>query len=51
MRAIARAEDVSQNTVAKALLDAGTICAQMHNELVHDVKAKRIQCDGMWAFN
>jgi IS1 family transposase len=51
MRAIARAEDVSQNTVAKALVDAGTACAQMHDELVHDVKAKRIQCDEIWAFN
>lgn len=41
MRAIARAEDVSFNTVAKALVDAGTVCAQMHDELVRDVKAPR----------
>ena len=51
MRAIARAEDVSQNTVAKALVDAGTVCAQMHDELVQGVTAKRIQCDEIWAFN
>ena len=51
MRAIARTEDVSFNTVAKALIDAGTVCAQMHDELVHDVKAKRVQCDEIWAFN
>jgi IS1 family transposase len=51
MRAIARLEDVSFNTVAKALVDAGTVCAQMHDELVRDVKATRIQCDEIWAFN
>ena len=51
MRAIARAEDVSQNTVAKALVDAGKVCAEMHDELVRDVNSRRIQCDEIWAFN
>jgi hypothetical protein len=30
MSAVARLEDVSFKTVAKALVDAGTVCAQMH---------------------
>src|SRR5471030_1453529 len=51
MRAIARTEDVSQNTVAKALVDAGTVCAQMHDEMVVGVKASKIQCDEILAFN
>jgi IS1 family transposase/lambda repressor-like predicted transcriptional regulator len=51
MRAIARVADVSFNTVAKALVDAGTVCAEMHDELVQDVKASKIQCDEIWAFN
>jgi IS1 family transposase len=51
MRAIARVTDVSFNTVAKALIDAGTVCAEMHDELVRDVKSQRIQCDEIWAFN
>lgn len=51
MRAVARIADVSFNTVAKALIDAGTVCAEMHDELVRDVKATRIQCDEIWAFN
>ena len=51
IRAIARLEEVSQNTIAKALVDAGTVCAQMHDELVVNVKARRIQCDEIWAFN
>ena len=51
MRAIARTEYVSANTVAKALEDAGAVCAQMHDELVRYVKARRIQCDEIWEFN
>jgi IS1 family transposase/lambda repressor-like predicted transcriptional regulator len=51
MRAVARITDVSFNTVNKALIDAGTVCAQMHDELVQGVKASRIQCDEIWAFN
>lgn len=51
MRAVARIADVSFNTVAKLLVDAGTVCAEMHDELVVDVKASRIQCDEIWAFN
>lgn len=51
MRAVARIADVSFNTVAKLLVDAGTVCAEMHDEMVRDVKASRIQCDEIWAFN
>lgn len=51
MRAVARITDVSFNTVAKLLIDAGTVCAEMHDEMVRDVKASRIQCDEIWAFN
>lgn len=51
MRAVARLADVSFNTVAKLLIDAGTVCAEMHDEMVRDVKASRVQCDEIWAFN
>lgn len=51
MRAIARVSDVSFNTVAKALVDAGTVCAEMHDEMVQGVTATRVQCDEIWAFN
>jgi IS1 family transposase len=51
MRAVSRVVDVSFNTVAKALIDAGTVCAEMHDELVRDVRAERIECDEIWAFN
>lgn len=51
MRAIARLEDVSFNTVAKALVDAGTVCAEMHDEMVRGVTATHVECDEIWAFN
>jgi IS1 family transposase len=51
MRAIARTEDVSPNTVDKILVEAGKACAEMHDEMVRGVKAKRVQCDEIWTFN
>jgi len=51
MRAIARTEDVSPNTVDKILVEAGKVCAEMHDEMVRDVNAKRIQCDEIWSFS
>ncbi len=50
MRATARLADVSFNTVAKLLIDAGKVCADLHDELVQDVTASRIQCDEIWSF-
>ena len=45
MRATARLADVSFNTVAKLLIDAGEVRADLHDELVRDVTASRVQCD------
>lgn len=50
MRAIARIKDVSFNTVAKLLVDAGRACAMFHDATVRNVKATKIQCDELWAF-
>jgi len=50
MRSISRVCDVSINTVAKALVDAGEACIAIHNDNVQDVKASRIQCDEIWSF-
>ena len=50
MRATARLAGVSFNTVAKLLIDAGKVCADLHDELVQDVRASRIQCDEVWSF-
>jgi len=50
MRSISRVADVSINTVAKLLEDAGEACGAAHDELVRNVRASRIQCDEIWSF-
>jgi IS1 family transposase len=50
MRSVSRHEDVSFNTVAKLLVDAGRFCAGYHDAKVKGVKAKRVQVDEIWSF-
>ncbi len=50
MRATARLADVSFNTVAKLLVDAGRVSSDLHDELVQGVTASHIQCDEVWSF-
>jgi IS1 family transposase len=50
MRSISRVVDVSINTVAKMLVDAGEACAAFHDEKVRDVASKRVQVDEVWSF-
>lgn len=50
MRATARLADVSFNTVAKILAEAGKVCADLHDERVHGVRASKVQCDEIWSF-
>ena len=50
MRATSRILGVSQNTVAKLLVDAGETCLALHDERVRDVRARSVQCDEIWAF-
>ncbi len=50
MRAVSRLADVSINTVSKLLEDAGEACLSMHDDLVVNVKASRVQCDEIWSF-
>jgi IS1 family transposase/lambda repressor-like predicted transcriptional regulator len=50
MRSVSRIADVSINTVSKLLAEAGEACIAFHDETVRGVKAKRVQCDEIWAF-
>jgi IS1 family transposase len=50
MRSISRVVDVSINTVAKMLVDAGKACAAFHDEKVRGVRSKRVQVDEIWSF-
>src|SRR3984893_15331796 len=51
MRSISRVCGVSINTVTKLLVDAGTVCAAFHDEMVRNVAATKIQCDEIWSFS
>ncbi len=50
MRSVSRVADVSFNTIAKLMIEAGEACAAHHDETVRNVKAARVQCDEIWAF-
>jgi len=50
MRSITRVADVSINTVAKILADAGAACERFHDLTVRNIRSKRIQCDEIWSF-
>lgn len=50
MRSISRVADVSINTVTKLLEDAGEACISAHDELVRNVRSRRVQCDEIWSF-
>jgi IS1 family transposase len=51
LRSISRVADVSINTVTKLLVDAGETAIDLHDKLVRDVKASKVQCDEIWSFN
>jgi IS1 family transposase len=50
LRSTCRMTGVAMNTVLKLLADMGTACAELHDERVRDVRAKRVQCDEIWQF-
>lgn len=50
MRSISRIADVSINTVAKLLADAGEACEKFHDTHVRGVASRRVQCDEIWSF-
>jgi IS1 family transposase len=41
---------VAMNTVLKLLAALGTASADLHDERVRDIHAKRVQCDEIWQF-
>ena len=50
MRSISRVCDVSINTVAKLLEEAGRAALSFHDEHVRGLQSKRVQCDEIWSF-
>ncbi|MFN0218912.1 MAG: IS1 family transposase [Hyphomicrobium sp.] len=50
MRSVSRVCDVSINTVAKLLTEAGRASLAFHDERVRGLQSKRVQCDEIWSF-
>ena len=50
IRSVARIADVSRNTVAKLLADAGRVCTDYQDNTLRNLNCKRIQCDEIWNF-
>ncbi len=50
INAATRITDVSKNTVLKLLADAGFACAKYQDEVMRNLKCKRIECDEIWSF-
>jgi IS1 family transposase len=51
VNATARMTGVSKPTILKLVVDLGGACADYHDKHVRNVKARRIQCDEIWAVN
>ena len=50
IRATARIADVSRNTVAKLIEDAGKVCAKYQDSVLRRLNCRRIQVDEAWCF-
>lgn len=50
LRATARMTDTAINTVVKLLVDVGKACAEYQNQVLRNLKCKRLQCDEIWSF-
>lgn len=47
----AQASSAPINTVTKLLVDAGETAIDLHDKLVRNVEASKVQCDEIWSFN
>ncbi len=50
INAATRITGASKNTVLKLLADAGEACAKYQDEVMYDLKIKRVECDEVWSF-
>jgi IS1 family transposase len=50
IRATVRLTGVAKNTITKLLRDLGAHCINHHDRYVQNVRARRVQCDEIWAF-
>jgi IS1 family transposase len=50
LRSTSRITGVARNTVSKLILDFGAACEKFHDETVHGLTTKRVECDEIWSY-
>ena len=50
IRSTARMTGTAVNTVVKLLTELGSACLDYHDEVMHGLQCKRLQCDEIWSF-
>lgn len=50
IRSTARITNSAINTVVKLLKDVGAACLKFHDEVMHDLPCRELQCDEIWSF-
>src|SRR5580692_11327266 len=50
VRSTSRMTGVSKGAILRLLVSVGTTCTEFHNNVVRNVKAKRVQVDEIWSF-
>ncbi len=50
INATCRITGVSKNTVLKLLADAGNVCAIYQDNVIRNLKSRKIECDEIWSF-
>lgn len=50
IRAKCRMTGASKNTVAKLLMDLGTVCKAYQDRATRNLPCQQLQCDGIWSF-
>jgi IS1 family transposase len=50
IRSTVRMTGVAKNTVAKLLVDIGTVCSVYQDQAFRNLRCQRIQCDEIWSF-
>lgn len=50
IRAVSRMTGASRNTIARLLLNAGSVCAAYQDRTLRNLPAKLVQCDEIWSF-
>ena len=50
IRAVSRMTGASRNTIARLLINAGSVCAAYQDKTLRNLPAKRVQCDEIWSF-